>query len=1106
MIFDAAIGLLSQLLCLLPSGLTGRVAPKARRLVNDSLANNPTGQELRFNLLERVLLAGGNRPLAFAVGAGVLSALIAALSFPRPEVGWLGLQPPPFPDGFTLASFFGTAWAVQATMVALVYPIVITFVTILLQRRASARAALSVYLLDSGVLPAGTSSLLLVAVMAVQYFASLYAGLEWFVWAMAFNGAWLVINLALTGYFLVRTVRFIQDEEGHNAFVRLAVNSVFRQQLTTSLAKHLVVSAPKNNAARFPALAGDTSSSQLSFHRYGEGRAEVTRTFARPSVLVDVHLHLLGWVYRRWVRRAESFNANAADSRPANLIFPLGIDEQTQLRQDICAVERGPRLTGVERLLVKLAFVFRRPPARVLAADVSAMLGELAAGVQSLAEARRFTEAREALRGLIRMHVTLLRACEEPTEGTVQNVASVVVSPLGWGSRTFNADWLRPYRSLAVAAVQALEDDTSLFESVSYAATNIVRGAGPIPAKMVAEVLVVPKVLAYQLGIWWVRQMQLAAAGTTPPLTLPEPKGTTYERALISFIGAWNSIDVELMDATHSDEVRWWSTCNRVQAYVSHMDDSAKLLWDAVRRNDECAALWLSDSFLKWWGNRAHELDTGHLEDYPQWDAVRLSIVDDAWLDAQDRLHYLSGEKPSLETAMKVAHVALKRYWEALRLSLCAVLLEAGHERSDLVHRVVASLLAAKPFHAGGSCDAEPLVDRDAVLAAILEICFGDQAVRRRLDGFAEKLRWEGDEPKVPGWIYGGTVSPWDVRSHTWAWNTILSALKGSRRPAWRASKTQVETWWRDSATLAEVGRFAEGLARGLRTKDTHRLREVVSRLRLQLCGKPADSFARAQLARGLWTIAKHAATERTLLHRSQQVNPKLVQRWAKAVSALAFGPSDLKGFNKTFCSIKTEPSVVAPERSLRLTGLTKEQFVGDDVAHRNWHVEREALHVRERALAFAFSDAVQRDAFQEVRGETDESFLKAIVEACKRLDAAGEAPLVLVPPGPLTKKFRAYNWNRPGLLQLPPGITLSYRNGREPAYAYEFLNNWPVVSFATPGSKCFVVASSSVQELRVLGNDTDGGLRCEVEVTGDNSVDIVLKWNAGLLRTGTSV
>lgn len=59
---------------------------------------------------------------------------------------------------FDVGAFTGVPWTVQATLVALVYPIVLSFIALMLQRKAHSSVALRVYVLDSAVVPAGASS------------------------------------------------------------------------------------------------------------------------------------------------------------------------------------------------------------------------------------------------------------------------------------------------------------------------------------------------------------------------------------------------------------------------------------------------------------------------------------------------------------------------------------------------------------------------------------------------------------------------------------------------------------------------------------------------------------------------------------------------------------------------------------------------------------------------------------------------------------------------------------------------------------------------------------------------------------------------------------
>jgi hypothetical protein len=76
-------------------------------------------------------------------------------------------------------------WAVQAALVAVVYPIVVAFVTVLIQRQAASKASLQAYFASSGENLTGLSSLMLVALLALQFVLldsfSALAGFAWIV-------------------------------------------------------------------------------------------------------------------------------------------------------------------------------------------------------------------------------------------------------------------------------------------------------------------------------------------------------------------------------------------------------------------------------------------------------------------------------------------------------------------------------------------------------------------------------------------------------------------------------------------------------------------------------------------------------------------------------------------------------------------------------------------------------------------------------------------------------------------------------------------------------------------------------------------------------------
>lgn len=167
-------------------------------------AQNNCRRRLALSKLERDLLFAGEHPLRLAFSLLALQIALLVLAAVLPQ-GWFAPAWLKWEAAEQL-THFSTVWTIQATLAALVYPIVISFVAVYLQRRPAAEAFIHLYMLDSGGLAAGLSSLGLVVVMGVQYLMLSTWGTAWLpVWA-AIGTAWFVLNAALTTFFLFRTV------------------------------------------------------------------------------------------------------------------------------------------------------------------------------------------------------------------------------------------------------------------------------------------------------------------------------------------------------------------------------------------------------------------------------------------------------------------------------------------------------------------------------------------------------------------------------------------------------------------------------------------------------------------------------------------------------------------------------------------------------------------------------------------------------------------------------------------------------------------------------------------------------------------------------------
>ncbi len=1112
--------MIARILCWLPSWITGRVGPQARRVVSKWAARSGTARALKYGRMRRVVLWGAYHPIAFALLAAALSGGIA-LAATGGNAVWRRLpsiESPTLKEGFDLAAFTGVPWSVQATIVALVYPIVVSFIALMLQRRAHSTIALRVYVLDSAVVPAGASSIGLLLAMSCQYFATPYVSHEFLATRMAegliFNCFWLALNVLLAGFFLSRTVRFIQDDEARQAFTRLAVHTVLRAELPGALTQQFVVNAPEERWGYSSEAKQEEHAPQVHvYSMWTDGNTEVNLHLRDKRVLSDVHLHLLKVVAWSWTRRARSQTLDRNKRGPV-IFFPPKVGVSTSGEVKLCVVKHGPSLTWFERILVRCAFVYRPARAGTLSLTAEAMLTEVASEVESLAEQHRYSAAVDTLGVLLELHKTLLLACVADEDGTAQNAAMIFSSQYKMGARPLDTEWLTPYREISRVAVDLLGKDPGLFRKVAHVPASLAMSLPIRPEKLIVDSFLVGSNLTYQLGAWWIRHAQESIAPGTTAFTgvLPQPRGQIYEQAVVDFIGAWGALYLGMPDRSKStDEDVWLALAARAQILVSHIEFSAELFLNAMSRGDEVAATWFYENLIKWCGNRAHELRHEDPDFAPTLRRVGLSIADKSWADAQRYLW--DGETPvSIEFAESALNLAIRRYWETVRLFVALLLVHragdnAGPDTREI--RFAANLIQARALKGGGRVEAMVLNDGDAAATGILSACFGDEVARSRINSFAERLDWRKQAPTVALWVYSWSGGAPTIDSMSLAHAKLLAAIAAPTPRTPRHSQELIERWWRDLDKLAEVAQYSRDVRRIVLSADFSRCTSTVTALRGALGHTGTLRQARRAVAAAMKAQGRTALLERRLTLRAMTVDESSVRRFVEAISELAFAfdgnkllPVRRAGFVSNLPASLHYLEFDCDKRPLA-KGFTEEPdkgflgFVSDTIRA---HAVVGALHEYVMTESLTPVNSAGFGATGHSSNEELRTFVSTIVARCRELQASGRIPVILVGPGNLSGYLSPYRWgSNPWQTPMPPGVVVRDQDSTRGETAHVYVNDVPVYELQTPSCDCYVVPMEDVELLHIEGSNAASALSYTCSPLGDEKLRIRIGWRAAI-------
>jgi hypothetical protein len=1060
---------------------------------------------------------GTDHPVLFAASVGVFAAGIAFLAaFQQWTAPWV-LPAPHLKDDFDIAAFAGVPWSVQATLVALVYPIVLSFIALLLQRKAHSTVALRVYILDSAVVPAGASSVGLLLAMAIEYFAAPYSSpcflSQFMAPLLALNGGWLLANLSLTGFFLSRTIRFIQEEEQRHAFTRVAVDVALRAELIAAVKQHIFVNAPQSDWG-YPAIRSDDGPEpQVHTFSFSAGQVAVKRDIKGSLVLYDVHLRLLQLVATLWARRATKHDAKQPSGTPT-LTFPAKVGDKPLGEVVLCSIENGPPLYWYERLLVRIAFQYR--PARIGTMSLSTrkMLEEIGGEVESAAEQQRFGAAEERLMDALRLHRTLLLAGAADAEGVDGNAASIGVSPYAWGSSTFDLEWLKPYRDIGRIAVNMLEDDPRLFRALAVVPAGIASRLPPRPEKLLVNAQLVGTNLAYQLAGWWTRKADasLPPGATSFSGTLPAPLSKVYESAIVGFIGSWGHFRVDVPKAFKGGDIAAWNSFSgRALVYANHIENSAQLFLKAVSRGDETGSVWLLENLLKWWGNREHELRCVDIEDDFRVRHVTLTLADKDWEAAKTFLW--DGIAPvTLEFASMALNLAIRKYWESMRLYLVLVLIQnAGDQppRGSRELRFAAALIAARAQRAGGRVEARSLATIDDALTRTLGNVFGVESALSRIDGFAEKLRWDSEAPEVSGWIYSWSGTPTHFESMKRAQAVLLVALASERRTGVSRSKRLIERWWKDVEKLKQAKSYLADIRRDVLSGSFRSMDGVVSTLKAHLGGAYPPRASRLVTAVALKKLMAVTVHERRITLRALTVDSAKIRALAGRISAHAFDAGRLPPPVKELRFVRSAGSLVP--MSTRFTDARYRYLMGLDAGPDTGLAEHVGEWMREHTLAWSLAGRFRESGIApvnppELRGIYDapeaemQGVLAAVAERCAALAAEGGKPVVLVGRSAMRTALSEYRWGPEEWRWAPPPEVVV--SSGEPTFpgAISLVNGTPVFEFYTPNGDCYVVRSALVETLAVEGFDSSSGMSLEFEPEDEETLIFTVKWQAGFL------
>jgi hypothetical protein len=1085
--------------------------------------SNVYRKRLAFSRLEGELLFAGEHPFRFALTILVLQLALLLLVALLPSE-WFS-----FPWGLwgvaERLSYFSTLWTVQATLVALVYPIVIAFVAVFLQRRPAAEALVHLYMLDSGALAVGLSSLALVVVMGVQYLMlTTWETTALPAWA-ALDTVWFLLNSALTTHFLFRTVEFLRPEVQKRVVQRYTINVALPREVARLYSFQVLAGAQSKGWLPVPAYGDDGVPAgprlligQFSFR---EGDIQGELKLREPSRLFDVRIWLIRLAVTSWYRKAIRY-PQPAEPRQYGVekswpLITLPVTPGAVFADELplARVANGPPLAAWQRLMLRWALVLRPISQERHGIRVEAILGELAFDARQAASRGDSDSFERAESALLSLHELLLGACLNIDGRNKQGSWALLPDTDKVFGRTLHENWSAAYRPIFEAAIHNMTNDTRPLRRMCHLLQHLDgREFQRSPVEIQEHLLHLPPLMMYLLGNWWVQRIEeqgVMEHGFHGMFMLRPPLNRVYDEVLSSFVGGWeNSRPNSTRRHRSSAQVDWDSASDLARLNARHIDETARMLLAAVHRGDQAAAEWLADVLSKWWGIFDYER-----EPYQLYDKTAFVTLDHLQLDWTNFKVTFGLADPEVQTTPELESVlqhgiylaSLKNYWTDIRLLVIELMMDWVIQSSDaplensLAIEIIAGLLAGKQWRGGGE-GADPLNELSATNYLTAKIrqfaASGDMrgGYVGRLDRFVENVKSMSRPNMVSSRIYS-FVGADDVESLQSAQLAFLAVLSVANWDVSRILQRQIDLWLEEKYASIEIvrNRLQAWLQR--LDEEPELARELVAllsqRIRPGLDVLTAWNFVKA----GLRSVQQAIEAKREGLLAAQPIDMARLQEIAHFASSTGFSGATGE-FPMQFLSISTADG---PQQDFTITlqKIRKGELTSIEMDQRASNESDFFAEVLARQVAISvLSDVIQRCNVREVVAADAAAYWQALKIEAAKVSARGGKPILLLDNATLPDWVWDWQHSDYGAdYKRPDDLRVQRLDGRGQGYACDF-NEIEVFVAPIPLGQSLLLSKDAFRSVTFTNYGDDRLVRVDVSELEEkkNLVDLKLTFS----------
>ena len=719
------------------------------------------------------------------------------------------------------------------------------------------------------------------------------------------------------------------------------------------------------------------------------------------------------------------------------------------------------------------------------------VLAEIAHDLVSQIETRNYPRFKQALTELTRLHIELIHACAMSGDGGLPSSAALLASPYGFGSTTFSRDWMAQYRDINNVAAHALEVDGRYFSSVAYTTQRFGYAFADQAPDILRDALLPARNLFFQLQqVWSEKNGDPPAEDLLKGVRLSAPFDKRYADAVSDWVSAWEGFHIPpSKDFKLTDVESWDFMRKKALVLADHIDFTATAMVRAIVAGDAVGAGYLQDCLVKWWGNREHELDTGHVLYRDENSVLNLSLAD---LEYDGARCVIPGLPDGLQTSVAMAqslNYVLMRYWEDVRLVVCALLFSDGGLVSgtdSLATRMAMNVLSMHSQHDGGRLTGERLDDAGQILSRSLRIEGSEDAYSQRFEKFLESATENAFERVIAGRIYSWSGSR-DLRSLQGELAAIAMVLYRPRQHFPDVERS-VGLSTRSLDELASISRFANQVGEAAHADKVADRLKTIEGLRKGLDLPGTVDEAREGIIKLCLNFAEAAANHEKSVVSQTPISLDQVGMFERMCAEAIFRAGGKFPLQLTNQFEPTKAELLASEQVI--TGMSKLPFTEGPLEElRDSDVEMISQMLGVRLLQEALESLILRDGVQRVRDDTPAAFYADLLSKMEGIVRNGLDPVILSDRSDTIELLSP--WRTEEALPLPRNLSVLPSRSIDGEDAWSMVNGAPVYLVPMASKRVIVTSRQHIEKLQFKEMDGKVGLKLEAEPQDERRIKL---------------